>query len=290
MERYIEKFINYLRDEKNASCHTLINYKLDLEQFKNFAKDIDIDKVDYITLRGYLAYLKKQGSSKRTVARKLSSIRSFFKFLCRDGYLKTNPALSLSGLKLDRRLPSFLTVTEIERLIDFPRNTASDLRDRAILETLYSTGIRVSELVGMDIEDIDFIGGSLRVYGKGKKERLLPIGEHALKAIDEYLKVRNQKPETRQREALFLNRRGGRLSARSVERILNKYIRIAGLKQGVSVHTLRHSFATHLLDRGADLRSVQELLGHASLSTTQVYTHLTAERLKAAYDKSHPRA
>lgn len=285
MERHIEKFITYLMDERNVSKHTLTNYKLDLGQFKIFTNDVDIEKIDYITLRGYLAYLKKQGHTKRTIARKLSSIRSFFKFLCRDGYLTSNPSISVAGLKPDRRLPLFLTIGEVERLIDSAKNTASGLRDRAILETLYSTGIRVSELVGINIEDVDFIASSIRVYGKGKKERLLPIGEHALKAIDEYLNL-----DTRQRGALFLNRRGGRLSARSIERILNKYIRIAGLKQGVSPHTLRHSFATHLLDRGADLRSVQELLGHSSLSTTQIYTHLSTARLKSAYNKSHPRA
>lgn len=285
MERYIEKFLRYLEIEKNASRHTLANYKIDLRQFKDFTGDTEIGKVDYLTLRRFLAELKKQGHSKRTVARKISSLRSFFKFLCRDGYIKNNPSLAICGLKLDKRLPSFLSIGEVSKLIESPGDNLAGLRDRAILETLYSTGIRVSELVGLDIDDVDFISGSIRVFGKGKKERLIPIGDSALKAIDEYLKYRNQKPG-----AVFLNMRGRRLTARSIERFLNKYINIAGLKAGISPHSLRHSFASHLLDRGADLRCVQELLGHATLSTTQVYTHLTAERLKSTYDKSHPRA
>lgn len=291
MERYIEKFLRYLEIEKNVSGHTLTNYQIDLRQFNDFTSGIDIDRIDYLTLRRYLAELKKKGGSKRTVARKLSSIRSFFRFLCRDGYLKNNPALMLSGLKLDRRLPSFLTINEVTKLIETPQDNLSGLRDKAIFETLYSTGIRVSELVGLDIEDVDFISGSVRVLGKGKKERLIPIGDSALRAIEGYLQAQSKSVlNNRQRGPLFLNRFGKRLTSRSVERNLNKYIRIAGLKQGISPHSLRHSFASHLLDRGADLRSVQELLGHSSLSTTQIYTHLTAERLKSAYDKAHPRA
>lgn len=290
MERYIEKFLIYLDVERNASERTIVNYRIDLHGFKGFVGDIEIEKIDYPYIRGYIAHLKKSNRSKRTIARKLSSIRSFFKFLCKDGYLKNNPTLTLARFKLDKTLPSLLSIEEVNRLVELPDGGFAGLRDRAILETLYSTGIRVSELTGLSLDDIDFIGGSIRVKGKGKKERLIPIGECALSRIEKYLKERQRNFKYEKEGALFLNRFGKRLTSRGVERILKKYINIAGFKKNISPHTLRHCFATHLLDRGADLRSVQELLGHSSLSTTQIYTHLTAERLKKTYDKAHPRA
>jgi tyrosine recombinase XerC len=289
MEKYIEKFMRYLEIEKNYSVHTILNYRLDLEDFKKFLSDTQIENVDYLTLRKYLAVLKERNLGTRTVGRRLSALRSFFKFLTREGYLKTNPISVLSSPKQEKHLPSFMTEEEVSRLIEsaFAKNEKDErgLRDRAILETFYSTGMRISEVVGLNITDIDFIGGIVKVMGKGKKERIVPIGETAIAAIRAYLEKRRK-----QAEALFLNKNGKRITARGTRNIVVKYIRLAGIKQGVSAHTFRHSFATHLLNRGADLRTVQELLGHANLSTTQIYTHLTTERLKSVYDKAHPRA
>jgi tyrosine recombinase XerC len=286
MERYIEKFIRYLEIEKNYSRHTILNYQIDLGDFRKFLGEAAIENVDYLALRKYLAILKEKSLGTRTVARHLSTLRSFFKFLIREGYLKTNPILSLSSPKLEKHLPSFLTEEEVLRLIEasLPKNEAG-LRDRAILETFYSSGIRISELVGLSLEDMDFIGGIIKVKGKGKKERIVPIGDHAISAVRGYLDKRKK-----QSEAVFLNKRGKRITDRGVRGIVAKYLRAAGIRQGVSAHSLRHSFATHLLNRGADLRTVQELLGHANLATTQIYTHLTTDKLKSVYDKAHPRA
>ena len=286
MQRYIEKFLRYLDIEKNYSKHTLLNYRLDLEDFAKFLGGSPLEQVDYLNLRKYLARLKEKNLKSRTVYRKISCLRSFFKFLAREGYIKANPVLSLVSPKQEKHLPSFLTEEEMAKLLEAP--SAGDdrgLRDRAILETFYSTGMRIGELVGLSLEDLDFIGGVVKAKGKGKKERLVPIGEKALTAIKDYLDKRG-KPA----DAVFLNKNGGRLSDRGVRNIVSKYIRITSLRQGISPHTFRHSFATHLLNRGADLRTVQELLGHANLSSTQIYTHLTTERLKTVYDKAHPRA
>ncbi len=310
MDRYIDKFLRYLEIEKGASPHTITSYLVDLRGLRDFLNDEPLESVDHLTLRKFLAHIKSHGYSKATMARKLASIRSFFKFLCRDGYLKSNPAKAMHSPKLDKKLPLFLGLDEMLKLLRAPSgDTLLELRDRAILETLYSTGIRVSELVGLSIEDVDFIGGVLKVYGKGKKERLAPIGDKALRAIRTYLDRRSlpvgggrkasafakatadspPKHEVRRR-ALFLDKSGRRLLGQNVRRIVAKYIHRLSLKENVSPHTLRHTFATHLLDRGADLRSVQELLGHLNLSTTQIYTHVTAERLKSVYNKTHPRA
>jgi tyrosine recombinase XerC len=289
MEKYIDKFVRYLEIEKNYSPHTILNYKLDLNDFAKFNSETPIDKIDYLLLRKYLAVLKEKNLGSRSVGRRLSALRSFFRFLTREGLIKANPILMLSSPKLDKHLPQFLTEDETAKLIEsaFSKNEKDErgLRDRAILETFYSTGMRISELVGLDLADMDFIGGTSKVYGKGKKERIVPIGDMAVKAIRIYLEKRKK-----QSEAVFLNRFGKRITTRGVRDIVNKYIRVAGLKQGVSAHTLRHSFATHLLNRGADLRTVQELLGHANLSTTQIYTHLTTDKLKSIYDKAHPHA
>jgi tyrosine recombinase XerC len=286
MERHIEKFMRYLEIERNYSPHTILNYKLDLCEFKVFLKDAIIENTDYLLIRKYLAALKEKTLKSKTVARKLSSLRSFFKFLTREGYIKTNPLLSVSSPKLEKYLPSFLTEDEVSRLIEssFPNNEMGK-RDRSILETFYSTGIRIGELVGLNIEDTDFISGIVKVRGKGKKERMVPIGEKAIQALRAYLDSRKN-----QSSAIFLNLKGSRITDRGVRNIVKKYLVIAGIREGISAHTLRHSFATHLLNRGADLRSVQELLGHASLSTTQIYTHLTTDKLKSVYDKAHPRA
>ncbi|MBL7196513.1 MAG: tyrosine recombinase XerC [Candidatus Omnitrophica bacterium] len=292
MDRFIEKFLRYLEIEKNVSNHTILNYKLDLRDFKKFLQDKPAEEVDYLTLRKYLVYLKENNLSNRTISRRISCLRSFYKFLFREGLIKNNPVLMLSTPKQDKMLPIFLTEDEVTRLIETPgTDTLSGLRDRAIIETLYSTGMRVSELVSLNIDNIDFIGATLKVLGKGKKERMLPIGDQALKAINKYLSNRNSlKKAKKETKILFLNKNNRRLSDRGVRKIINKHIHTASLKSGISPHTLRHSFATHLLNRGADLRSVQELLGHANLSTTQIYTHLTTDKLKSVYQKAHPRA
>ena len=286
MNRYLEKFLSYLEIEKNYSKYTLINYKIDLTEFFGFIGELPIERVDYPVLRRYLAKIREKDHKPRTIARKLSSLRSLLKFLNREGYIKNNPSRLLTTPKLDKTLPQFLTEEEIKKFVESPAmDKEAGLRDRAILETLYSTGIRVSELVGLNLEQVDFISNIVKVAGKGKKERLVPIGNHALTAIREYIEKRKYKTDV-----LFLNKNGTRLTTRSVCNITDKYIRLTGLRSKLSPHALRHSFATHLLNRGADLRSVQELLGHVNLSTTQIYTHMTTEKLRSVYEKAHPRA
>jgi len=289
MEKYIEKFIRYMEIEKNYSGHTVLNYKLDLLDFNKFLAGTELEKVDYLALRKYLAVLKEKNLGTRTVGRRLSALRSFFRFLSREGYIKNNPILMLSSPKLDKHLPSFMTEEEVYKLIEsaFAKSESDllGLRDRAILEAFYSSGLRISELVGLNLEDVDFISGILKIRGKGKKERIVPIGGSALCAMKKYLDRRKK-----QTDAIFLNNHSRRITTRGVWDIVEKYLRAAGIKPGVSAHTFRHSFATHLLNRGADLRTVQELLGHVNLSTTQIYTHLTTERLKSVYDKAHPHA
>lgn len=290
MIRYIDRFIDYLKIEKNASEHTIINYSGDLRDFGKFLGDVSLENVTYLLLRRYLAHMRQKNYSKRTIARKLASLRSFFSFLFREGYMKSNPAASVVTPKLDKKLPVFLDADEVAKLIEAPDSKElGGSRDRAILETLYSTGIRVGELVGLSVSDIDFIGGAVKVSGKGKKQRIAPIGDKAIRAIRDYLSKRVRgKPSGK--KAVFLNKNGGRLSDRSVRRVVGKYIKLVALREDISPHTLRHSFATHLLNRGADLRSVQELLGHMNLSTTQIYTHVSTKKLKEAYEKAHPRA
>ncbi len=289
MMRSIDRFLDYLNVEKNASEHTVKNYANDLQAFCRFTGDVAPEKVTYLVIRRYLAEMRAKNYAKRTVARKLASLRSFFTFLHREGFIKSNPAVAVATPKLDRTLPVFLDEDEMKLLIEAPTEKDFEgMRDRAILETLYSTGVRVSELTGMNMNDVDFIGGVITVRGKGKKERMTPIGDRALRTLRIYLGARQENgPGSRQ--AVFLNKNGTRLTGRSVRRIIAKYIRRISVRNGVSPHTLRHSFATHLLNRGADLRSVQELLGHMNLSTTQMYTHVTTQRLKEVYDKSHPR-
>jgi len=286
MDRYVQKFISYLDVEKNYSSHTILNYRLDLEEFFKFLEKTPVEQVNYQDLRRYLAQLRVKEYRPRTLSRKLSSLRSFFKFLQRENIIKENPAVLLMSPKLDKPLPKFLSEEEITKFIEMPPlDKEMGRRDRAILETLYSAGLRVGELVGLNVEHVDFISNIVKAAGKGKKERLVPIGDQALKALQNYLDTRKHKSS-----AMFLNKNGTRLSDRSVRTIVNKYIRAASLNINISPHALRHSFATHLLDRGADLRSVQELLGHVNLSTTQIYTHVSTDKLKKVYDKAHPRA
>ena len=286
MNRYLEKFLSYLEIEKNYSKHTLVNYTVDLDDFFAFIGDVPIEKVDYLTLRRYLAQLRDKNHRPRTIARKLSSLRSLLRFLMREGYIKSNPSSLLMTPKLDKILPQFLSEQEMKKFIEMPKlEDEYGYRDRAILESLYSAGLRVGELVGLNVDSIDYISNIVKVLGKGKKERLVPIGDKAVTAVREYLNRRKHNPS-----ALFLNKSGTRLTARSVCNITHKYIKLAGVREGISPHALRHSFATHLLNRGADLRSVQELLGHVNLSTTQIYTHMTTEKLRSVYEKAHPRA
>ena len=290
LENARDQFLLYLQGEKNASPHTVKNYGVDLAEFIIVTGGKTAREVDYIAIRKFLAHLKEKGYSKSTISRKLACLRSFFKFLTRENVVANNPAVGIATPKREKKLPSFLEVQEIENILDAAAGPSlSSKRDRALLETLYSSGIRVSELVGLNVEDTDVLGGVLRIRGKGKKERMVPIGRKAQEAIREYMEKRGN-DYGKDGGALFLNKNSTRLTDRSVRRILIKYVRKASLHKDVSPHTLRHSFATHLLDRGADLRSVQELLGHESLSTTQIYTHVTTKRLKEVYEKVHPRA
>ncbi len=286
MLRYIDKFISYLDVEKNYSSHTILNYKVDLNDFLAFMADTKLEEIDYLLLRKFFAVLRAKKYKPRTLSRKLSSLRSFFSFLHREGYIHTNPAVLLMSPKRDKPLPNFLSEEDMLQLIQSPQmNELSGFRDKAIIETLYSTGLRVSELVSLNLDSVDLIANIVKVMGKGRKERLVPIGDKAVEAIRDYLSHRKVKSNI-----LFLNKSKTRLSARSVRNILNKHIHTTSILNHVSPHVLRHTFATHLLNNGADLRSVQELLGHMNLSTTQIYTHVTTDRLKKVYDKAHPHA
>ncbi|MDO8444708.1 MAG: tyrosine recombinase XerC [Deltaproteobacteria bacterium] len=316
MKEFFAMFEEYLELEKNLSPHTVKAYMSDIRQFESFLAvkrpDVEIGEIDHLAVRGYIGSLYKK-EKKSSIGRKLASIRSFFDYMIKKGYLENNPARMVSIPKPEKVLPSFISVDEAFALMDKPKGLSlKSLRDRAILETLYSCGLRVSELVGLDMDNINLRDSILRVIGKGNKERIVPIGEKAVKAIEEYLEIRRQKSEvTKMRiledtnfsasqplnlstsknvEPLFINLRGGRLTQRSVERFVKKYT--AGIASGkrVTPHSLRHTFATHLLDNGADLRGIQEMLGHASLSTTQKYTHLSMERLMDVYDRAHPKA
>ena len=250
-------------------------------------------RTDANQIRSFLSFLHEREYSKATAARKLATLRSFYKFCLRRGYLTTNPVATIRTPKQEKRLPRFLEIHEVQRLLSTPDDgSLLGARDRAMLEALYSTGVRVSELVALNVIDVDLVGESLRVRGKGRKERISPIGPTAVTSIKKYLEMRAADPrnQTFDAEPLFVNKHGKRLSTRSVRRKLDKYLLMCGLDSSISPHTLRHTFATHMLNNGADLRSVQELLGHQSISTTQIYTHLTTARLKQDYDDSHPRA
>jgi len=299
----ITGFLTMLDHERNFSAHTIRCYGTDLAHYAAFllgpaappdAADTDVlsDKLRRagpIDLRAYLAELRRAEYSRATVARKIATLRSFYKFLARRGEVARNPVKVIRTPRQEKRLPKFLTPGDVERLLTTPKGTDMlSLRDAAMLEVLYSTGMRVSELVGLDLEDIDPVGEFVRVRGKGRRERLAPLGSYAMGALNRYLESRAA--EGAGTPAVFVNRHGDRLNVRSVRRKLAKYLAIAGLDPTVSPHTLRHSFATHMLERGADLRAVQELLGHRSLSTTQIYTHVTASRMKQIYAAAHPRA
>ena len=310
MDSLIKHFVEALTSEKGYSAHTCRAYRHDLEEFKRFIDEkqssgkggfmkagrFGVEKIDGLHIREYLGYLYKK-NKKVTIARKLSAIRSFLKFLVRQGVVTENPADFVSTPKQEQLIPDYLSVDNMFRLLDFIKSeTVLNLRNRAIFETLYSTGIRVSELAGINVFDVDFKAGLIRVFGKGSKERMVPVGDKALKAINAYRdRLREESGSNRDAFApekngpVFLNKNFGRLSTRSIARILDKISKDCGLPMPVSPHVLRHSFATHMLDSGADLKVIQEILGHKSLSTTQKYTHVSIGRLMETYDKAHPR-
>lgn len=324
----IQEFISYLKFEKHFSEHTAKCYRADLEQFVTFLADagsghfspadhptanpwdssaatatavqtipaasVDelVKSADVNTIRRYMAELTQHQYCKSTTARKLATLRSFYKFMVKRNYLTSNPVVSIKTPKQEKKLPKFLEYEQVVRLLNTPPvNTWLGARDRAMLEVLYSTGMRVSELVALNMDDVDFLGEVIHVRGKGKKERLCPIGSSALQAIQNYIEFRNRRMSNDSNfdsKVLFANKHGKRLSTRSVRRKMDKYLTEAGLDPSISPHTLRHSFATHMLNNGADLRSVQELLGHQSLSTTQIYTHITNSRMNEQYHNAHP--
>lgn len=302
MEKAITEFKNYLLVEKNASPNTLDGYLHDIAQFKEFlihsghaieSGSIQIEKIDRLAIRSFMGYLYDKNYSGTTMRRKLSTLSSFFRFLCREGTLKNNVAKTVPAPRMQNKLPSYFSVDEMFRLLQLPEGEGFlPIRNRALLELFYSCGLRISELVGLSLEGINLNSRMVKVLGKGGKERLLPMGRHCIEALKNYLnarmdKVRKLGPDT---EQLFLNHRGAAITVRGVRKVVDKYIKQGNFAGGVSPHSIRHSFATHLLEGGADLRSIQELLGHSSLSTTQKYTHLTLDRLSETYDKAHPRA
>ncbi len=306
MDQLLAQFFEHLRYERNVSEHTLRNYASDLGQFHDYLApedpnthtrtEIEIGQIDHITIREWLSSLHAAQKKKTSVARKLAALRTFFQFLVREGIVELNPARLVSTPRLEKKLPVHLSIEDAVRFIETP-DLETDLgkRDRAILELLYATGVRVSELTKLDLGDIDFKGKLLRVTGKRRKQRIVPFGEPALHALLNYMTVRNaflhNAPlSDRDSNAVFLNYQGTRITTRSVGRMVDKYIAICAGIHNISPHSLRHSFATHLLDSGADLRDIQELLGHARLSTTQIYTHVSMEKLIEVYDKAHPKA
>ena len=294
----VTAFLRYLELEKNSSLLTIQNYETDIRLFIAFLQKrvgkVFWENVTVLDIRAYLALMNNEKYARRTIARRISSLRSFYKFLMRENHVKSNPFMKIKTPKLDKRLPVFLEEVEINELLELPSKDELGLRDQALLELLYATGCRVSELVGLTLEHIDLGNQYVLLLGKGNKERIVPIGGAAVKAVDIYLiksrPVIMRRFDVKEHDRLFINHRGTQLSARSVRRILGKYIAELALHKHVSPHVIRHTFATHLLEHGADLRAVQELLGHANLSTTQIYTHVTTERISTVYQNNHPRA
>jgi integrase/recombinase XerC len=305
LARAIDEFEGYIADARRLSQHTVLAYRSDLDRFATFwerdfgeasAATTPLSRVDTLAVRSYLASLHRSRLASRSLARHLSTLRSFFRWACREGHMTKNPARALPAPRLPKTLPRAMTQPDTKRLLEADEEGSFPERDRALFELLYATGLRVSEAAGLDLEDVDFSSRLLRVVGKGNKERIAPFGEEAGDALSAYVPVRNERrraagdERSDDGEPLFVNARGGRLTTRSMARLLKQRLRAAGLSAEISPHSLRHSFATHLLEAGADLRAIQELLGHASLSTTQKYTHLDAARLREVYRKSHPKA
>jgi integrase/recombinase XerC len=296
MYKEVAQFLRYMDVERNASDLTIKSYREDLMDMADLltgggTRTVAPRDVNPNDLRKYVTALHDAGYAKSSISRKLASLRSFYRFAQRQGMVETNPAKPLRNPRSGRKLPHFLSGDEIRGLLEAPdRATEMGLRDTAILEVTYSAGLRVSELVGMNDQDVDFPAGVVRIRGKGRKERLGALGKYAVRALEAYIAVRRPVAKPTREVPTFRNKFGGRLTTRSVARMLEKYILQCGLDTRITPHTLRHSFATHLLDRGADIRSVQELLGHKSLVTTQIYTHVSTSSIKAAYGKAHPRA
>jgi integrase/recombinase XerC len=334
VQKAIQEFKNYLIVEKNASPHTLDGYLNDIAQFQEFlirsghavdSGTLQLEKIDRLAVRSFMGYLYEKNLSGTSMRRKLSTLSSFFRFLCREGHLENNVAKTIPAPRVQNKLPAYFSIDDMFRLLELPEGEGFlPVRDRALLELFYSCGLRISELVGLTLEKVNLESRMIKVLGKGGKERLLPLGRHCVEALQKYLNVRMDKIRSQQRQAftlkkqppqsplsggglvppcqgaqgdllcntdpLFLNHRGTPITVRGVRKVVEKYIKQGNFPGGVSPHSIRHSFATHLLDGGADLRSIQELLGHSSLSTTQKYTHLTLDRLTETYDKAHPRA
>jgi len=296
----IGEFLDYLTYERNVSPNTISAYRDDLESFTTFLcndyftmgrDQVELGRVDHLTVRSYLAHLSRRKLSRASVARHLSALRSFFKYLVREGTVEANPARTVATPKREKHLPTVLQPSDVALLIEQPdRNGPLGLRDAAFLELLYASGLRISELVGIDVDDLELRARLVKVRGKGSKERIVPFGSKAEEALRAWMAVRGELVHDVEEEAVFVNYRGKRITTRSVRRLFDAYLKQAALRSGISPHTMRHSFATHLLNAGADLRGIQELLGHASLSTTQKYTHLNDWQLIAVYKKAHPRA
>jgi len=305
VQKYLDDFMKHLKYERNASPHTLRNYESDLVQFYDYIappdndgkrRSVNVRDIDHLTIREYMASLYEKKKKKSSIHRKVASLRTFFRYLCREGVMEMNPAKLVASPRVERTLPNHLTIEQMIRFIETPDvETLLGKRDRAMLELLYASGLRVSEMVGLNITDIDFTNQTVRVKGKGRKERIVPFGNHALVALQEYLAVRGEllieaDPDKADPATLFFNYQGTRITTRSVGRMVDKYVKMCADVHHISPHSLRHSFATHLLDAGADLRAIQEMLGHARLSTTQKYTHVSTDKLMEVYDKAHPKA
>lgn len=295
MDGYVNEFINYLAVERGLAQNTLESYGRDLRQFQSYLHTSQIDIVkdsSRNTILSYLNSLQNKGRAVSTISRNLAAIKSFYQYLVRERYLEKDPAANLESPKLEKKLPKILSIAEVEELLRQPNTfTPTGLRDKAMLELLYATGIRVSELISLNISDINLDMGYIKCYGKGAKERIVPLGSIAAKCVQDYVnKGRPKLVRTYDEPALFVNHHGNRLTRQGFWKIIKRYAREANIMKEITPHTLRHSFATHLLENGADLRSVQEMLGHADISTTQIYTHVTKNRLKEVYDKTHPRA
>lgn len=300
MTNEIGAFLDYLTYERNVSTNTIEAYRDDLESFIGFLSNdyfsmqreqIELGRVDHLTIRSYLAHLSRRKLARASVARHLSALRSFFKYLVREGSVEANPARTVSSPKREKHLPTVMQPADVALLLEQPdTSTNLGLRDQAFMELLYASGLRISELTGIDIDDVELRARLVKVHGKGSKERIVPFGSKAEEALRAYLAVRGELCSDPDEQAVFVNYRGQRITTRSVRRLFDGYLRKAALRAGISPHTMRHSFATHLLNAGADLRGIQELLGHASLSTTQKYTHLNDWQLIAVYKKAHPRA
>jgi integrase/recombinase XerD len=295
VEELLKSFLDFLSVERGLSKNTVVSYQRDLKSYLGFLKLQKIDNFNNTTrtvIISYLLLLQRKGKASSSISRACAAIKSFYRFLALERKIQSDPTLNIESPKLEHRLPRVLTVEEVETLLNQPNTSKSiGLRDKAMMELLYASGMRVSELLSIDVEDINLDLGFLKCVGKGSKERILPVGSIAIKFIRKYFnEARNELIKTNDIDILFVNNRGGKLTRQGFWKILNKYSRTAGINKHITPHTLRHSFATHLLENGADLRTVQEMLGHADISTTQIYTHLTKSRIKEVYDKAHPRA